>query len=658
MVSRSIKKHKKTVKAADPVQINLIMETAQTAAPVEIIKSGDFQTKTVKEQIRKKEKKSERFERLKHLNWGMGLEHESHIFHLPLSGNKMKKIKNPDEYKIEDFTVFNSFQNTVNLAEHHEKYKISLESLDFLEKVPAEPTGRKCNAKDVLAKIPVAMPEFVTNNPFSNLIEGRKTVEYYAQQLKEIEEKYINLQMKNTAGFKSITDFGPLTLFPVGMSSFVKVPKPLKPQNTDFFKKIYEDYLGSYHFTITLPFDKRKTEKKDVERFVEQHRNFGNMMQWIEPLLLVGFFSADMRANGYGQNRVKGSFRVMRVGWGNFAGSDLRKIEYGLGRYSNIKAYWRKGLEFYELDKLKYCDKVSIKEPGAISALSSDVRTFGSTDPKRPWHRESGAPMTIPNGIEIRIFDHFPTEHIGELCKILCYLANNSRFHKCKKYVYEDKDWIYAIHQIMKHGFLARVGWGYINKLRDMLDLPINVSNDRAYHVLEVLNKELHKKNKDGDWSYLLVKDRKHAPKLPMMNEKSIIMGIAMKLIKYDLAREGLIKLMKKLPTECSYAEYDKYLPEFLSKDKWMNGHLDLLYYLRSKGIVSFMTQKGNIDKFHIDKNRVKELELFYLNLDIYGMFLTESNRRVIKTTIMKFDNKQKLSESNKRERDYLLKIL
>ena len=657
MTSHSIKKrriNKKKVKAVDPVQVDLILNTAQTAAPIEIMKTRDFETKTVREEIDRKKRKTERYERLKHLTWGMGLEHETHIFHMPLHGKEMKKIRDMNRYKIEDFTVFNSFLNTVNLAENHEQYKISLESLDFLEKVPAEPTGRKCNAKDVLAKIPVAMPEFVTSNPFSNLVDGRKTVEYYSEQLKELEEKYILLQHKNYMGFKSAEYFGPLALFPVGMSSFVKVPKPTG--KGEFFKKIYEDYLGSYHFTITLPFDKHKTDKKSVERFIDQHRNFANMMQWIEPLLTVGFFSADMRSNGYGQDRVKGSFRVMRVGWGNFAGSDLRKIEEGLGRYANIKANWRKGLDFYELDKLKYCDKVSIKEPGAISALSSDVRTFGSTDPKRPWHRESGAPMTIPNGIELRIFDHFPTEHISELCKLLCYLANNSRHYKCKKYVYEDADWIHALQEIMKHGFLARVGWKYIEKLRQMLDLPLNVSNDRAYHVLSVLNRELHKKNKDGDWSYLLIKDRKEPPKIPMMNEKSISMGIAMKLIKYDVVRDGLINLLKKLPTECSYDLYDQYFPEYLSKEKWNNGREDLLYYLRQKGVVSFMTKKGDIEKIHIHKNRIVELNLFYLNIDIYGSFLDEKERNRVKL-IAKMKTR-KLSNEDKLTRDYLLRVI
>ena len=96
----------------------------------------------------------------------------------------------------------------------------------------------------------------------------------------------------------------------------------------------------------------------------------------------------------------------------------IRKFNKGVGRYSNIKSYWRNGLEFKGLDRLDKCAGMSDAvraESGAISSLSSDFRTFGSTDPKRPWHRESGTGMTKPNGIEIRIFDNFDRNYLQDL---------------------------------------------------------------------------------------------------------------------------------------------------------------------------------------------------------------------------------------------------
>ena len=69
---------------------------------------------------------------------------------------------------------------------------------------------------------------------------------------------------------------------------------------------------------------------------------------------------------------------------------------------------------FTDIEKLRPCYPPSApatRERG-ISTLRSKLRTFGSTDPKRPEHRESGAGMTKPNGIEIRIFDHFKIKHL------------------------------------------------------------------------------------------------------------------------------------------------------------------------------------------------------------------------------------------------------
>ena len=62
----------------------------------------------------------------------------------------------------------------------------------------------------------------------------------------------------------------------------------------------------------------------------------------IEPLLIASYFSADPRSVGDGNKKIEGSFRVMATGWGNFAGSDLRELGKGVGRYANIESKWRK----------------------------------------------------------------------------------------------------------------------------------------------------------------------------------------------------------------------------------------------------------------------------------------------------------------------------
>ena len=164
---------------------------------------------------------------------------------------------------------------------------------------------------------------------------------------------------------------------------------------------------------------------------------------------------------GTSKKKVRGSYRVVRTGWGNLAGSDVRKLDKGIGRYSNIPSYWRKGLTFDEQKMINYCKDLSPvlkkREPGAKAGFSSNFRTFGSTDPDRPEHRESGIGMTIGNGIELRIFDHFPIKYLNSLLQLISLIAENSRVHKCTDYVYKNKGWIHAVKEIMKYGWCAKL---------------------------------------------------------------------------------------------------------------------------------------------------------------------------------------------------------
>ena len=56
---------------------------------------------------------------------------------------------------------------------------------------------------------------------------------------------------------------------------------------------------------------------------------------------------------GQKERRARGSFRVLRIAWGNFAGSNVKNFKKGIGRYSNIDSYWRDNFDYYEKDKLE-----------------------------------------------------------------------------------------------------------------------------------------------------------------------------------------------------------------------------------------------------------------------------------------------------------------
>ena len=122
---------------------------------------------TAQEKMYKSKSKNKRLEKY---TWGIGIEHETHIFHSPIN-----KIKSPNE----NFVLFDGFEPTLRLLKAHDSRKITLSEKDisFLETVPFEATGRKCNGVFVLQKAPINMPEFITTRPISSLKTGKRGME-------------------------------------------------------------------------------------------------------------------------------------------------------------------------------------------------------------------------------------------------------------------------------------------------------------------------------------------------------------------------------------------------------------------------------------------------------------------------------------------------
>lgn len=569
-----------------------------------------FYTIDPEEDIKKKVKKfNEREKRLMKYHWGFGIEHEMHIFHEPSAKSKIKS-----------FTVFDS-KNAIDNIIHTDKkqgYKlldaVDREYIEYVSKTGFEWSGRRCNGKDVVKRLNTKMPEFVTENPFSSLITNKYPFEYYCDQITRREVQFINILAKSNIVRRQVDLYGNITQYPMGTASFIKEPIVSGPTSIKYrFKnksngdpKTQTDYTGSYHFTITLPFSKNTKENK----FVKMHQNFANMFQWIEPLLIIGFFSCDPRAMGTKLNRVRGSFRIMRTGWGNIAGTDIRKFSTtGIGRYSVIPSYWREGLEFHNIKKLKSCDKLSkylqTKEPHAISELSSNIRTFGSKDPLKPMDRESGGQMNIPNGIELRIFDNFSSGYLKILCRIIAYTAENSRVFEAKDYVYEDKDWIEAVHVVMKEGWKGKLPEGYVNKLRKNLGLSIKPSSNRGIDVLNEVNERLFQNNKNGDWSYLfLEKLYKEAPEIPNINRQSWEMAFLIRLNREDHLLNKFNNFINSLQNKDNilFEEFEKYLFKIFDKNLWKDNSEDIAYLLETHNCVKLNIKNGKIDKIKIKK--------------------------------------------------------
>ena len=565
--------------------------------------------------LKKKEK------RYKNYNWGIGAEHEMHLFHISKDRDISKSTILFDSQ--ESTCLLTHKQGDKQLShgacckilknmcynEHPEikkkifdKYLISNKDVEWLKSIPWELSGRQSKGCDtILKRMPILMPEIITGS------HKNRTMESIADELIFMEKKFIDLQMKNPYTKQKVEKYGEIRQLPFGMIDTIKVPiKPTSHLKTYKNKKInYIDYLGSYHITLTLPHPKSINN----EEFIKLHQNFGNQIQWIEPLLITAFFTGDPKNIISKEKKIRGSYRIMSTGWGNLAGSDLRKLtktrntdkvfkkgdprrktkKFGVGRYATIESNWRKGLNFKESKKLMDCDKkVLILEPmeTAIGMLSSDIRTFGfdySKDCKTyssECPKVSGYPIIKPNGIELRIFDHFNSRHLLDLLRIITYIAENSRIKKCNKYVYNNLSWQKTSRGIMTRGWRSIVDVNYIEELNKNLGLKLEVKKKLAFELFMDLNKKIFEKNKEGLFSNLLLEKKyKQEPDIPQINRFSW-------QIKFNLEYSDKIKefIKKHIPFKkhLSLFQFKKIFFLHFDKKEYENNLNDILFAFES----------------------------------------------------------------------------
>ncbi len=563
--------------------------------------NGSTKTKTIRSIVDKKVKKSARYKKYEHMQWGFGIEHEVYFFHVP--------YKSIDP--IKEIIIFNARESAIDLVQNH---RVNIVEQEFLKAMPLEKSGRKCGGKFVtVPALDQAMAEFVTPD-HKNTLDTKKSVEWYCDQIDIKEFDFTHLQQKNPYVLKRIHKYGVIMPFPFGMSSRIRSPieshAKNKPQEYKFKPKLARDYTGSYHVTVTLPFDNEKTTE---EEFLEMHKNFANQIQWIEPLLITAFFSGDDLAIGNSdENRIKGSYRVMNIAWGNLAGSDVRRFDKGIGRYTTFKKSWRDGMDFYDSEKLKPCYENKVEgEPASVSSISSNMRTFGSLDKKRPWHRESGLGMIKPNGIEIRIFDHFDSVYLVDLCRLLIYIAENSMHYKTKNYVYENKAWISTIQNIMKNGWTAQLDMAYVKELRQNLNLKLaNIDSLRAYDVLQQVNIELFEKNKKGDVAWMML-DREYdvPPQMPQINRRNNEISLQFKLNEEPKLLKDMNKFLHGLPdTKITIKDFETRFFKLFKQAKWKNDIIDVVYFLQSLKILQVTADKGIVTHVQMFIENINEI--------------------------------------------------
>jgi hypothetical protein len=541
-------------------------------------------------------------------NWGMGIEHEMHIFHKPMNKNNAN---------INDYIAFNSQEVIERILDNRNNTKgITYDDYLFIKNnVPYEVSGRKCNNKFVVKPIKFQMPEFITSNPFCSIGKNRNLLNM-TYEIKYAKERFYRIIMNDDKTRKLVKEYGELYEYPFGMSRYIKEPikeikgKYIFEKNKQSKLKLNTDYLGSYHVTMTLPYKPTIS----LKNFIKMHQNFANQLQWLEPLMLTAYFSTDEYAPGKLNDYPRSGYRPCIIGWGNMAGSDVRLFNKGIGRYAKTPTYWRDNkLNFKETDKLKPCYPASpmAKRENAITSLSSDFRTFGE-NPNNPSERLSGAPMTVGNGIEFRIFDHFSDKYIEHLMVLIGLVAENSRVKETKGYVYQNPIWIASLHNIIKNGYRAQLSKKYIELLRIKLGIPIKTDSIIAIDVFKKVYNELWDKNINGKWSkifYAMELPNKENIIIPEINKKSWQFAFMTKLNRNkNLLRKFniLSKYLNKV-NHIKFVDFEKAVIDIFG-NMWKDDIVDIAYFYNS--MATYELKKSVVDLIKNKNGTIKSIKV------------------------------------------------
>jgi hypothetical protein len=205
--------------------------------------------------------------------------------------------------------------------------------------------------------------------------------------------------------------------------------------------------------------------------------------------------------------------------------------------------------------------------------------------------------MKKGEGIEIRIFDHFPTKYIQNLLHIIIIIADNSfkqKYSDNNPHVYNDKDWIQNMKYIINQGWNANLTTQYITKIKKNLDIKFECQSTKTYDILLCLIKELFQKNKNGLFQ-TLTKTKNKLPYIPKINRFSWEFSFNKNIIYNKL--KTLLKQHKFMTInqfkELFYKEFEK--------KEWKHDIEDILYALQSKKIINLNENKGQIISININ---------------------------------------------------------
>jgi hypothetical protein len=189
---------------------------------------------------------------------------------------------------------------------------------------------------------------------------------------------------------------------------------------------------GTYHVNLTLP-TKLNSDGQiaDKATFVENHRRFIRLIQWMEPLLVANFGSPDPLAWIDPEHFSTGSQRVAMSRYISVGTYDTEKMPEGkllVTDVSGVACTW-------------YSDYHKTSGYNALKTIGLDINFH------KHWN----------HGIEIRFFDWFPPARLQGLLRFLVYLGDLAFETKCSPNPSKDPLWNAWMVRVIQKGSAAGI---------------------------------------------------------------------------------------------------------------------------------------------------------------------------------------------------------
>lgn len=446
------------------------------------------------------------------LFWGLGIEEETYLQfekQLHVAATIMRLNHKPERYSVDYYKSYKktfidtAFMTTFpDLSGFYETpfflNGYAMQKMDFknehkttFEKVP-KPNPR-FKGRTIFEELQLANPNIFTKGFEEFFTFDGDTLEFITQNFYKVKAKHTIAELK-----KHKADF--LQAFNAYLSSsrhfqhygLLEYPRAnpgfavyySNPSNIAMFNN------GTYHINITLPsyLGASKDENAPApllypELFIEQHRKTILVYQWLEPLIIANFGTADPFSS---QNPAfaKGSQRC------------------AMSRYIGIGSY--------DTQKMK---------TGKI--LTLDVKDISGTETSFWWykqyHKDSAYTPLFKigmdinfrkhynHGIELRCLDWFPEDRLNELMEFLIYGAEAALLHHPASEPIMSESWNSLVLGVLQEGKDHRIpdtSLALYEKILGIELLGIDHSVETAYKIILC---ELKRRYKNGAVAKLML---------------------------------------------------------------------------------------------------------------------------------------------------------